>query len=196
LATKGLETRTRIPRRRWRIAWLLGVGVLINYFDRVNLSVSHEALFATFGISNIVFGYLSSAYNITYCICQMPIGVILDKFGVKRVQRAGTLLWSLATFGAAVAPTLSSLFGARFLLGIGEAPTFPANTKAIGLWFPSRERSFSTAMFDAAAKFASVIGVPLVGFVLLNFGWRWSFALTGILSFIYFVFFWRIYRDP
>jgi len=196
LATKGLETRTRIPRRRWRIAWLLGVGVLINYFDRVNLSVSHEALFATFGISNIVFGYLSSAYNITYCICQMPIGVILDKFGVKRVQRAGTLLWSLATFGAAVTPTLSGLFGARFLLGIGEAPTFPANTKAIGLWFPSRERSFSTAMFDAAAKFASVIGVPLVGFVLLNFGWRWSFALTGILSFIYFVFFWRTYRDP
>lgn len=196
MATREVEARTRIPRRRWRIAWLLGIGVLINYFDRVNLSVSHEALFATFGISNIVFGYLSSAYNITYCVCQLPIGVILDKFGVKRVQRVGTFLWSLATFGASVTPTLGGLFGARFLLGVGEAPTFPANAKAIGLWFPSRERSFSTAMFDAGAKFASVIGVPLVGFVLLKFGWRWSFALTGIISFIYFVFFWRIYRDP
>lgn len=196
LATREIETRPEIPRRRWRIAWLLGIGVLINYFDRVNLSVSHEALFATFGISNIIFGYLSSAYNITYCICQIPIGVVLDKFGVKRVQRAGTFLWSLATFGASVTPTLSGLFGARFLLGVGEAPTFPANAKAIGLWFPSRERSFATAMFDAGAKFASVIGVPLVGFVLLRFGWRWSFGLTGILSFIYFLFFWRIYRDP
>ena len=196
LATRGLETRTQIPRRRWRIAWLLGIGVLINYFDRVNLSVSHEALFATFGISNIVFGYLSGAYNITYCLCQIPIGVILDRFGVKRVQRAGTFLWSLATFGAAVTPTLSGLFGARFLLGIGEAPTFPANAKAIGLWFPSRERGLSTAMFDAGAKFASVIGVPLVGYVLLRFGWRWSFALTGILSLIYFIFFWCMYRDP
>ena len=196
MATREIETRTQIPRRRWRIAWLLGIGVLINYFDRVNLSVSHEALFATFGISNIVFGYLSSAYNFTYCICQIPIGVILDKFGVKRVQRAGTFLWSLATFGASVTPTLGGLFGARFLLGVGEAPTFPANAKAIGLWFPSRERSFATAMFDAGAKFASVIGVPLVGFVLLKFGWRWSFALTGAISFIYFVFFWRIYRDP
>ena len=196
MATRGSETRTRIPRRRWRIAWLLGIGVLINYFDRVNLSVSHEALFATFGISDIIFGYLSSAYNITYCICQIPIGVILDKFGVKRVQRVGTFLWSIATFGAAATPTLNGLFGARFLLGIGEAPTFPANAKAIGLWFPSRERSLSTAIFDAGAKFASVIGVPLVGFVLLKFGWRWSFALTGILSLIYFIFFWRIYRDP
>ncbi len=196
LATQELDTRTRIPGRRWRIAWLLGIGVLINYFDRVNLSVSHEALFVTFGVSNIVFGYLSSAYNITYCLCQLPIGVILDKFGVKRVQRAGTFLWTLATFGAATTPTLSGLFGARFLLGVGEAPTFPANAKAIGLWFPPSKRSFSTSIFDAGAKFASVIGVPLVGFVLLKFGWRWSFALTGILSFIYFIFFWRIYRDP
>jgi ACS family D-galactonate transporter-like MFS transporter len=196
LATQELETRTHLPGRRWRIAWLLGVGVLINYFDRVNLSVSHDALFATFGISNIVFGYLSSAYNITYCVCQIPIGVILDKFGVKRVQRVGTFLWTVATFGASVTPTLGGLFGARFLLGVGEAPTFPANAKAIGLWFPPRHRSFSTAMFDAGAKFASVIGVPLVGFVLLKFGWRWSFALTGIISFIYFLVFWRVYRDP
>jgi ACS family D-galactonate transporter-like MFS transporter len=196
LATRELESRARIPGRRWRIAWLLGVGVLINYFDRVNLSVSHDALFATFGVTNIIFGYLSSAYNLTYCACQIPIGVILDKFGVKRVQRAGTFLWTLATFGASVTPTLGGLFGARYLLGIGEAPTFPANAKAIGLWFPPKDRSFSTSMFDSGAKFASVIGVPLVGFVLLKFGWRWSFALTGIISFVYFLVFWAVYRDP
>ena len=196
MATPEIESRARAPRRRWRIAWLLGIGVLINYFDRVNLSVSHDALFAAFGMSDIAFGYLSSAYNITYCVCQIPIGVVLDKFGVKRVQRVGTFLWSIATFGAAATPTLGGLFGARFLLGVGEAPTFPANAKAIGLWFPSRERSLATSMFDAGAKFASVIGVPIVGFVLLRFGWRSAFALTGVLSFIYFLFFWRIYRDP
>jgi len=52
--------------RRWRIAWLLGIGVLVNYFDRVNLSVAHGALIASFGVSDIAFGYLSGAYNITY----------------------------------------------------------------------------------------------------------------------------------
>ncbi|HEY1767945.1 MAG TPA: MFS transporter [Terracidiphilus sp.] len=185
-----------IPGRRWRIAWLLGLGVLVNYFDRVNLSASHAALIASFGISNVAFGYLSGAYNLTYCCCQLPIGVILDKFGVRRVGRIGTLLWSVATFGAAVTPTLGGLFGARFLLGIGEAPTFPANAKAIGYWFPPRERSFATALFDSAAKFASVIGIPLVGIVLLKAGWRWSFALTGFISLGYFLFFWRVYKDP
>ena len=73
------------PRRRWRIAWLLGLGVLVNYFDRVNLSVSHDSLYIAFGISNVTFGWLSGAYNWTYAFCQLPIGVLLDKLGVRRI---------------------------------------------------------------------------------------------------------------
>ena len=70
LTTLPNSTRQeRVPRRRWGIAWLLGFGVLVNYFDRVNLSVSHAALYTAFGISNITFGYLSGAYNWTYAMC-------------------------------------------------------------------------------------------------------------------------------
>ncbi len=185
-----------IPRRRWRIAWLLGFGVLVNYFDRVNLSVSHAALYTTFGISNVAFGYLSGAYNWTYAMCQLPVGVILDKFGVRRVGRISIFLWGIASFAAALTPGLGGFFGARFLLGVGEAPTFPANAKAVGYWFPSSERSFATSIFDSAAKFASAIGVPFLGLLLLKIGWRWSFAVTGFISFFYFLLFWKIYRDP
>jgi MFS transporter, ACS family, D-galactonate transporter len=190
------RTSEGVPRRRWRIAWLLGLGVLVNYFDRVNLSVSHEALYTTFGISTVTFGYLSGAYNWTYAMCQLPVGVILDRFGIKRVGRVSSLLWSLASFGAAATPAISGFFAARFLLGVGEAPTFPANAKAIGKWFPKSERSFATAIFDAAAKFASAIGVPVIGLILLKVGWRWSFALTGVVSVAYFGLFWLVYRDP
>ena len=185
-----------MPRRRWRIAWLLGFGVLVNYFDRVNLSVSHAALYTAFGISTVTFGYLSGAYNWTYAMCQLPIGVLLDKFGVRRIGRIGTFLWSIASFGAAITPGLNGFFASRLLLGVGEAPTFPANAKAVGYWFPEKERSFATAIYDAAAKFASAIGVPIIGVLLLAVGWRWSFAITGVISFIYFLFFWRFYRDP
>jgi MFS family permease len=185
-----------VPRRRWRIAWLLGAGVLVNYFDRVNLSVSHEALNTTFGISAVTFGYLSGAYNWTYAVCQPAVGVLLDRLGIRRVGRASTLLWSVASFAAALTPSIKGFFAARFLLGIGEAPTFPANAKAIGQWFPANERSFPTSVFDSAAKFASGIGVPLLGVLLLKVGWRWSFAATGIISFLYFLLFWKIYRDP
>ena len=186
----------RIPRRRWAIACLLGFGVLVNYFDRVNLSVSQQALHDTFGISTVMFGYLLSAYSWTYALCQMPSGLLLDRFGVRRVGCVSTFLWSVASFGAAVSTGVGAFFGARFLLGIGEAPTFPGSAKAVGYWFPERERSLATAIFDSAAKFSSAIGVPLIGILLLHFGWRWSFAATGLISLVYFGLFCRFYRNP
>ncbi len=182
--------------RRWRIAWLLGLGVLVNYFDRVNLSVSHAALVTSFGISNIAFGYLSGAYNWTYAVCQLPVGVLLDRFGVRRVGRVSTALWAVASFAAAITPNFGGFFAARLLLGVGEAPTFPGNAKAVGLWFPGEERSFATALFDSAAKLASALGVPILGLLLLKVGWRWSFAVTGLLSLGYLALFSRMYRDP
>ena len=178
------------------MASLLGFGVLVNFFDRVNLSVSQDALHAAFGISTVQFGYLLSAYSWTYCLLQLPSGVLLDRFGVRLIGRVSTFLWSMASFGAAAASGLKSFVAARFLLGVGEAPTFPGNSKAIGYWFPERERSLATACFDSAAKLGPAIGQPLIGLLLLRFGWRWSFAATGFASFLYFVLFYWIYRNP
>jgi sugar phosphate permease len=79
---------------------------------------------------------------------------------------------------------------------VGEAPTFPGNSKAVGYWFPVEERSLATAIFDSAAKLSSAIGVPLLGILLLSFGWRWSFAATGFLSLLYFLLFYVFYRNP
>ncbi len=185
-----------VPKRRWGIALLLGFGVLVNYFDRVNLSVSRDALYASFGISTVTFGWLLSAYNWTYAALQLPSGLLLDRFGVRRVGIVGTIVWSVASFAAAFSAGIAGMFASRFLLGIGEAPTFPGNAKAIGYWFPEKERSLATAMFDAMAKLSSAIGVPLLGLTLLYFGWRWNFAVTGILSAAYFALFYFFYRNP
>jgi sugar phosphate permease len=182
--------------RRWRIAFLLAFGVLVNFFDRINLSVSRDALHDSFGLSLVAFGYLSSAFSWTYALMQMPAGVLLDRWGVRCVGRISAFLWSVASFAAAVAPGLSWFFGARFLLGISESPTFPANAKALGYWFTREERGLATAITDAAAKFSTAIGVPLIGLLLLYFGWRWSFAATGFISFLYFVLFYFVYRNP
>jgi MFS transporter, ACS family, D-galactonate transporter len=185
-----------VPRRRWAISLLLGFGVLVNYFDRVNLSVSRDALQDSFGISAVMFGYLSSAYNWPYALLQLPSGLLLDRFGVRRVGIISTMIWSVASFAAAISTGIAGLFGARFLLGIGEAPTFPANAKATGYWFPTNERSLATAMFDAAAKFSSAIGIPLLGLLLFHFGWRWNFAATGFISLLYLALFYGFYRNP
>jgi ACS family D-galactonate transporter-like MFS transporter len=189
-------TPSIVPRRRWRIAFLLAFGVLVNFFDRINLSVSRDALHDSFGLSLVAFGYLSSAFSWTYALMQMPAGVLLDRWGVRRVGRVSALLWSVSSFAAAVAPGLSWFFGARFLLGVSESPTFPANAKALGYWFTRDERGMATSITDAAAKFSTAIGVPFIGLLLLYFGWRWSFAATGFISLLYFVLFYLVYRNP
>jgi MFS family permease len=185
-----------IPRRRWRIAWLLGLGVLVNYLDRVNLTVSQDSLHTAFGISFSTFGILAAAYNYTYALCQLPIGVILDKFGIRRVGRISIFIWSIASFAAALASNVAWLFGARLLLGVGESPIFPSSAKAVGRWFPPQERSLATSIFDSAAKFSSALGVPLLGLLLVWMGWRWSFAATGVISLLYLLLFNAVYRDP
>jgi sugar phosphate permease len=181
---------------RWTIAFLLAFGVIVNFFDRINLAVSQQALHESFGLTLISFGYLSSAFSWTYAAMQVPAGILLDRLGVRRIGRISTFLWSMASFCAALAPGLTWLFAARLLLGVAESPTFPANAKAIGQWFPEQERSLAVSITDAAAKLSSAIGVPLIGILLLHFGWRWSFAATGLTSLFYFAMFYRVYREP
>jgi sugar phosphate permease len=187
---------THIPRRRWGIAVLLGVGVLVNYIDRVNVSVAQSYLEQTFGITTVTFGFLLSAYSWTYALLQLPSGVLLDRFGVKLVGRVSTFIWGIASFGAAISPGVTSFFAARLLLGVGEAATFPGNAKATGYWFPVKERGLATAIFDASAKFAPAIGAPLIGYLMFKTGWRISFAVTGVLSLCYFALFYFFYRNP
>ena len=170
--------------------------MIVNYFDRITVSVSQQALHEAFGISLLGFGYLSSAYNWTYAIMQMPSGMLLDRFGLRTVGRIGTFLWSIACFATAASTGLIGFVLARFLLGLGESPTFPGNAKALAYWFPTHERSLPTAITDAAAKFSAAVGVPFLGILLLHFGWRRSFAATGIISLFYFFLFYWIYRNP
>ena len=96
----------RVGRRRWAIGVLLGVGILINYFDRVNVSVAAPQLQKEFGLSPAEVGLLFSAFFWSYAILQVPVGLVLDRFGVMRVSRIGAFLWGVATGIVALASGL------------------------------------------------------------------------------------------
>src|SRR5579884_3479606 len=181
---------------RWWIAGILGLGVLINYFDRINLSIAGQPLSLAFHLTPETLGIVFSAYLWSYALLQIPIGVWLDRIGISWMVRVTTILWSVATFLTAIAGGLGLVLVARVLLGVAEAPAFPACQKATGYWFPRQERGLCTSTFDGAAKFSNVIGVPIVAFVVTQFGWQGAFWFTGILSALYAVIFWIFYRNP
>ena len=194
-ATAGARPRPH-TNLRWWIGLLLGFGILVNYFDRVNLSVAHPDFTREFGVNDIAFGYLLSGYAWTYAILQIPIGVVLDRYGVVWVGRIGAFLWSIACVITAAASGFWAIFASRLILGVAETPAFPVSSKATGYWFPLSERGLATSLFDAAAKFSNVIGVPIVAAIAFYFGWRMMFVVTGLVSFLYFVLFYVFYRNP
>ncbi len=179
------EAVRTVPNRRWTIGVLLGTGVLVNYFDRISLSVAAPRLQLDLRLSPAELGLLFSAFFWSYSLFQLPGGIVLDRFGIKTVGRWGAFLWAVASGITALASGYAGIFAARLLLGIAEAPGMIGNQKATGYWFPRNERSRSTAIFDSAAKFSNVIGVPLVAFFIVQFGWRWGFGVTAILSLAY-----------
>ena len=189
-STKG------IAKRRWGIGALLGTGVLINYIDRIGLSVAAPQIKDMFALSAWELGLLFSAFAWSYSLLQIPVGMVIDRFGPTRVGRWGAFLWGVASVITAFSSGFAGIFFARILLGVAEAPAFPVSAKATGYWFPRHERGLATAIFDAAAKFSNVIGVPLVAVTVVTFGWRWGFGLTAVLSFSYFIAFYCLYRDP
>ena len=186
----------RIGSVRWGIAALLGVGIIINYFDRVNLSVATTPLIKEFHFSNTEIGLLLSSYLWSYTLLQIPVGALLDRIGIKWIMRVGTILWSIASFMTAIVSGLGLILLSRILLGIGESPAFPGAAKATGYWFPIRERGRATTAFDAAAKLSSALGLPVVALAVASWGWRAGFWMTGILSLLYAVAFWLLYRNP
>ena len=192
----AIHAAIRVPRVRWGIGVLLGAGVLINYFDRINLSVGAPQLQQEFGLTDGQLGWLFSGFFWSYALLQIPTGMILDRLGVTSVYRISAFLWSLASGATALAGGFGGILAARLVLGVAEGPAFPASAKATGYWFPRGERAMATSIFDAAAKFANVIGVPLVALAVVQFGWRWGFIITGSLSFLYFLAFLIVYRDP
>jgi MFS transporter, ACS family, D-galactonate transporter len=185
-----------VPNRRWRIGAVMALGVLINYFDRVALPVAVPQLQHDMALNAVQIGFLLSAFAWSYGSLQIPIGMVLDRFGVKGIGRISAGLWGVASAITAAATGYWTLFIGRFLLGIAEAPSFPASSKATGYWFPRKERGVATAIFDASQKFGNVVGVPIVAFAIFTFGWRAGFIVTAVLSFAYFFLFWIFYRDP
>jgi MFS transporter, ACS family, D-galactonate transporter len=170
--------------------------VLVSFLDRINLSVAAPQLQRDFGLDAFQLGLLFSAFYWPYAVLQIPVGLVVDRLGVTRIGRWGSLLWTLASALTAVATGYWGILAARMVLGVAEAPSFPVVSKATGHWFPRNERARATSIFDASAKFSNVIGVPLIAFAVVRFGWRWGFGITSAISFVYFLAYYLIYRDP
>ena len=181
---------------RWTIVVMAFLGTTINYIDRANLGVALPALKKEFGLSPETSGLILGAFFWTYAACQLPSGWFVDRVGPRIAYTVAVVWWSIFTGATAVARGFTSLFGFRLLLGVGEAPAYPTNAKAVSEWFPKSERAFATSIYDSGARAGTVAALPLCTWIIKDYGWRTSFIVTGIIGVVWSVIWYAIYRHP
>ena len=182
--------------RRYIIYGLLFFLTVINYFDRVVLSIAMPTLSQEFSLSPISEGWLLSAFIWIYVVLQVPGGVLLDRMGTRRLTALAVGFWSIATAATSLSFNYLTLFITRILLGIGEAPTFPAGIRAVREWAPMRERAWATAIFQSGPAFGTATSAVVVGWMLTTIGWRAAFAVSGSIGLIWVAIWLIFFRDP
>jgi len=170
--------------------------MFINYLDRVNLSVAAKTIAETYSLSPIEMGYIFSAFLWTYLVCLIPMGLLADRFGGRAVTYTTLGLWSLAGIWTGAATTYGSLFASRLVLGIGESASYPAGGKIIREWAPTGERGLAAAFLNCGAHAGLCVGSIVVGALILQFGWRESFYITGGLGVVLAIAWFALYRRP
>ncbi|MGY4306497.1 ACS family glucarate transporter-like MFS transporter [Bradyrhizobium sp. USDA 4369] len=178
----------RRSRVRLLIVTMLFLVTTVNYADRATLSIAGPALSKELHLDPVAMGYVFSAFGWSYVLAQVPGGWLLDRFGSRWVYACSIVVWSIFTlmqgwigfFSGAAA--IVALFALRFLVGLAEAPSFPANARIVAAWFPSNERGTASAFFNSGQYFATVIFAPLMGWIAHEFGWRHVFTVMGALG--------------
>src|SRR5580658_2223865 len=158
------------------LAMLVVAGV-INYIDRATLAVANPLIREDLGLSIADMGYLLSAFLWAYAFSQLPTGAMVDKVGPRILLALGLSLWSFAQLLGGLVQSFGQFFGARLLLGIGEAPQFPTGARVVRDWFNQRDRGLATGVFNCASSMGTALAVPLVSFLMLCFGWRVMFMI-------------------
>jgi len=190
------EAGFKLRGLRWWIVGLIFLATLINYIDRLTISVLAPVITHDLGLTNTEFGGILTWFLLAYTISQGLSGKLYDRVGTKRGFVCSIVLWSIAAIAHAFARGLATLSAFRFVLGFGEAGNWPGAAKTVAEWFPIRERAFGMAIFNSGAAIGSVVAPPLIVWLSLTYGWRTTFIVTGSLGFLWLILWLVFYETP
>lgn len=182
-------------RYRVVVAILLFLAGILNYIDRAALSVMAPLVKKELLLNDAQMGLLFSAFFLGYCIFCFLGGIAADKFGPRQVFKYAATTWSIFCAATAFVASFSQLLFVRVLFGMGEGPMGTTTNKSISNWFPKKEVGRAVGFTNAGQPLGAAIAAPLVGLVGLQYGWRVSFIVIGLLGILW-VFAWCIFfRD-
>lgn len=181
---------------RWRVCALLFFATTINYMDRQIFGILGPTLQTEIGWTEGQYGLITAAFTFSYAIGLFFAGRYLDWVGVKKGFAIYVGTWSLSAMAHALASTPIGFAIARVFLGFTEAGNFPASLKATAEWFPKKERSFATGIFNSGSNVGVVAAAIVVPFLSLTYGWRLAFVIQGAIGLVWLLFWIPLYKKP
>jgi len=180
---------------RYQVFAMNFAACLINYGDRVALSVAAPFILAEFHFSPALWGVILSAFFWTYSPFALVGGFMVDRIGVRRAYTVCMLAWSLTIPLTACAWNAASLIAARLLFGAGEGPQAPISTKLTANWFPMRQTSSMLNLAQSGTTIGPIIAIPLVVWACTSIGWRPTFVILGVFGVVWCAVWWFVARD-
>ena len=182
--------------RYWVVIFALTLAMIM-YIQRVAISAAAPFITAEFHLTDTQMGWAFSVFGLSYALFEIPMGLMGDKLGVRRVLTQVVLLWSLFTALTGAAWNLTSLLVIRFVFGAGEAGFFPNLTRMLSAWLPLSERIRAQALMWAFGRWGGALAPPIAFFAISQLGWRLGFVALAMLGVIWIAVFLPWFRnDP
>jgi ACS family hexuronate transporter-like MFS transporter len=210
------ETNKAIGKYRWTICGLLFFATTVNYLDRQVLSLLSPSLSEEFGWTNSDYANITAVFQFIYAISMLFAGRIIDKLGTKKGYILAIIVWSLGAIMHAYSLPIGTAFStlmvwvglgavpvsiagfmlSRAVLGFGESGNFPAAIKAVAEYFPKKERSLATGIFNSGSNVGAILAPLTVPVIAEYYGWEFAFIVVGAFGFLWIIFWYFLYEIP
>jgi ACS family hexuronate transporter-like MFS transporter len=187
---------TSIGKYRWFICALLFLGTTVNYVDRQVIGLLKPILEKQFAWTETDYANIVFYFSLAYAIGLLLVGGVLDKIGLRLGYSLAVVVWSIAAVSHGFMRTVAGFAAARFGLGLAEAANFPAAIKAVGEWFPKKERALATGLFNSGTNVGALLTPLVVPWLASHWGWQSAFFATGVVGVAWVFLWWPFYRPP
>lgn len=186
----------KIGKYRWTICGLIFFATTINYIDRNVISFMKSTFTSDMGWSDGDYANVEIIFKLFYALGMLFAGRLIDKLGTKIGYGLFTLLWSVAGVCTALVNTVFGFGIVRGFLGITESGNFPGAIKTVAEWFPKKERALATGIFNSGANIGAIVTPLTIPYIIENWHWQWAFIITGLLGFVWIIFWVLLYEIP
>jgi ACS family hexuronate transporter-like MFS transporter len=183
-------------RRRWIIVAIIFFITVFSYVDRQVVSILKPILKAEFSLDDSGYALIINFFTVCYALMYPVSGWLVDRFSARKVMFWGVITWSLSSIGSGLARALFPFVFFRSVLGLAEPTTYPAAIKVVTKWFSGRLRATANSISVAGGTIGSVIGPPLIAWLVISFSWHAAFIIPGIIGLVVALIWILVYREP